>query len=326
MARILLDAGHYGKQNRYHALKQLEYYESQMAWKLHLFQKEALESRGHEVGLTREKQDVDLHVQRRGHLVEGYDILISNHSNTVKDPTVERAVVIPLWDDLSESLANELGACIRDVMGLSSYQVYQPVAKSDRDGNKATKDSYYGILFGAQSKGGSAIILEHGFHTHQPTAEWLCKEENLRKLAEAEAEVIDRFFRARQSEGISAGDKVTIKEGAYYKGDTKAVPEKYINGKIFTVSRLITSNGSKFALLEEITSWVDIDYLSKINATESPKRLFSDVDENSKFYDVIKRSVDLGIISADPNANFNPEQSFSKVEVLELLQKWGSKK
>lgn len=323
MARILLDAGHYAQQNKYHTLSPIEYYESEMAWKLHLYQKAELEKLGHVVDVTRERQDVDLKVQERGKLAKGYDVLISDHSNTSESPETSRAVVIPLWDSVSTGLGNALGQCICDVMGLPYYQVYQPESKSDRDGNPDTKDSYYGLLFGAQTVGASAVILEHGFHTHKKTAQWLYSEDNLKSLARAEALAIDSFFKSLQSEELKEGDKVTIREGAYYKGDKKPVPKTLTDGDVFTVSRLVTSNGSKFALLEEITSWVEVVYLEKINATDGRKRLFADVDETSPHYDIVKWSVDRNIIKAEPEKRFNPEQSVTKVEILEILKNGG---
>lgn len=320
MARILLDAGHFAQQNKYHTLSPIEYYESEMTWKLHLYQKAELEKLGHVVDVTRERQDVDLKVQERGKLAKGYDVLISNHSNTSESPETSRAVVVPLWDSVSMGLAETLGECICDVMGLPNYQVYQPESKSDRDGNPDTRDSYYGLLFGAQTVGASAVILEHGFHTHEKTAQWLYSEDNLKSLARAEALAIDSFFKSLQSEELKEGDKVTIREGAYYKGDKKSVPKTLTDGDVFTVSRLMTSNTSKFALLEEITSWVEVVYLKKINATDSKKRLFADVDETSPYYDLIKRSVDRGIISSDENVKFYPEKAFTKVEILKILE------
>ena len=58
MAKICIDAGHYGKVNRSPVVP--EYYESDMAWELHLLLKTELEKRGNSVITTRPAQAQDL--------------------------------------------------------------------------------------------------------------------------------------------------------------------------------------------------------------------------------------------------------------------------
>ena len=55
--KICLDAGHYGKYNQSPAVR--DYFESDMAWKLHKKLKRALEVFDIEVITTREKKAVD---------------------------------------------------------------------------------------------------------------------------------------------------------------------------------------------------------------------------------------------------------------------------
>ena len=62
--KICLDAGHAGKYNRSPVVP--EYYESDMVWKLHLMQKEALERYGFEVITTRQDQNADRDLYGRG--------------------------------------------------------------------------------------------------------------------------------------------------------------------------------------------------------------------------------------------------------------------
>lgn len=200
--RILLDAGHFGKQNRYHVLKPIEYYESEMTWKLHLCLKEALEAYGFEVGTTREKQEADLPVSERGKMAKYYDLAVSLHSNTSENAKTERAVVIVYqndlaWTDIDEKSAEMgvvLGETVKETMGLSSYQIYRKKHGADRDRNGMRDDEWYGFLYGARLSGTPAVIVEHGFHTHKPTAEWLYNDDNLKKLAEAEAAALAEYY------------------------------------------------------------------------------------------------------------------------------------
>lgn len=197
--KICLDAGHYGKYNRSKMF--LSYYESDMTWKLHLLLKKELEGYGFEVITTRDKKDVDLALDKRGAKSKGCDLFISLHSNACDTESVDRAVVIPYqdvaWtdiDDGSRKIAEKLGACVMNVMGLSSYQIYPRKAGNDRDKNGKLDDEYYGVLYGARKVGTPGVIVEHGFHTNVKTAKWLSVDANLEKLAKAEAEVIAEFF------------------------------------------------------------------------------------------------------------------------------------
>ena len=80
--KICIDAGHYGKYNQSPANK--AYYESEMAWKLHLLLKKYLEQYGFEVILTRADQKKDMRLKDRGRKANGCDLLLSIHSNAAK--------------------------------------------------------------------------------------------------------------------------------------------------------------------------------------------------------------------------------------------------
>lgn len=197
--KICLDAGHFGKYNRSNVYP--SYYESDMTWKLHLLLKKELEKYGFEVITTRENKDVDLDLHLRGMKSKGCDLFISLHSNASNTESVDRAVVIPYqnvkWtdiDDKSSAIADKLGSCVKDIMGLSSYQIYMRGADYDRDGNGMLDDEYYGVLYGARKIGTVGLIVEHGFHTNTKCAKWLSVDSNLEKLAKAEADVIADYF------------------------------------------------------------------------------------------------------------------------------------
>ena len=197
--KICIDAGHYCKYNRSNVYP--SYYESDMTWKLHLMLKKELEAYGFEVVTTRADKNIDLPLDTRGVKSKGCDLFISLHSNACDTESVDRAVVIPYqdvsWttiDDTSRAISEKLGACITDVMDLSSYQIYPRKAGNDRDGNGKLDDEYYGVLYGARKVGTPGVIIEHGFHTNKKCAKWLSDDSNLEKLAKAEAKVIADYF------------------------------------------------------------------------------------------------------------------------------------
>ena len=94
--KICIDAGHFGKYNQSKVYP--SYYESDMAWKLHLLLKKELEGYGFEVITTRENKDVDLPLATRGMMAKGCDLFLSLHSNACATESVDRAVIIPFQD------------------------------------------------------------------------------------------------------------------------------------------------------------------------------------------------------------------------------------
>lgn len=212
---VCLDAGHYGRYNQSPVLK--SYYESEAMWKLTQYEKEALERRGIEVRLTRSSQSRDLEPVARGKRSAGADLLESNHSNACGTETVDRPVVICLVDDqcgemdeLSREAGELVGRTVRDTMKTRGQtQVTDRRAGKDRDGDGKKNDDYYGVLFGAHQAGTPAFICEHSFHTNLRSARWLSDDDNLRRLAEAKAETLARWFGMEEPappEGAAAHD------------------------------------------------------------------------------------------------------------------------
>lgn len=196
---VCLDAGHYGKYNRSPVVK--EYYESDMTWKLHKYQEEALKKHGIQVELTRSSQTYDRDLVARGRSSNGADLFISSHSNATSNSNTDRPEAIHLVDDncssvdeASKEIAELLVATISETMQVSTGKVYSKLSGNDRDGDGTKNDDYYGVLYGAHQVGTPAIILEHSFHTNERAAKWLLSDANLKVLAEAEAKVIASWF------------------------------------------------------------------------------------------------------------------------------------
>lgn len=181
---VCLDAGHYGQYNSSPVIP--EYYESEMNWKLHLLLKTELESYGIIVRQTRQFQDKDLNEYYRGTASEDADLCLSIHSNAAERESADHAVVYVPLSGAGDELGKNLAACISRVM-----RTTEPQRVARREG---ANGDYYGVIRGAAAVGTLALILEHSFHTNTRATRWLLSEENLARLAQAEAEVVAQWF------------------------------------------------------------------------------------------------------------------------------------
>lgn len=230
--RVCIDAGHYGKYNRCPANS--NYYESDMVWKLHLLQKKYLEQLGIEVITTRPAQAQDLALNARGTASKGCDLFISDHSNAVgngMNETVDYVAVYHLvndtttiCDDVSKAIAEKIAPVIAQVMGTKQgYRVVTRKSDNDRNGDGMMNDNYYGVLNGARQVGTPGLILEHSFHTNSVAVAWLLNDNNLDKLARAEAECIASYLLGKtvtldtpeQKEDVEDNVMYRVQVGAY---------------------------------------------------------------------------------------------------------------
>lgn len=198
MKRVCIDPGHYGKYNRCPAIP--EYYESDMTWKLSNLQAKYLKELGIDVILTRSDKDKDMELYDRGMKSKGCDLFISNHSNatTGMNEDIDYVAVYHLVndnttnvDEESKKFANALAPVIANVMGTKQgYKVLTRQASTDRNGDGVMNDNYYGVLNGSRQAGTPGLIIEHSFHTNSASVRWLLNDDNLDKIARAEAETI----------------------------------------------------------------------------------------------------------------------------------------
>ncbi len=188
--RIMLDAGHYGKRNQSPSVP--EYYESVQMWKLCEFLAEELTVLGFEVLKTRKSCAKDLAVVERGKLAKGCDLFLSLHSNATGNGNTktDRVSVYAPFDNVNDShklgkiLASTVAACMQVA---DNYVKTRKSEKGDYE--------YYGVMRGARSVDCPLYyIVEHSFHTNERSAKWLMDDENLRKLAIAEATSIAIYF------------------------------------------------------------------------------------------------------------------------------------
>lgn len=217
MAKILLDAGHYGKYNRSPHVK--EYYESERMWVLCRLLQMQLEKRGHIVYTTRSEQNKDLSVTERGKMAKDFDMFISLHSNDFDGSNdLEKAERIDYVVAYAPSYAKNDRCKNSQALGLRFAEYFSGVIKAKQEPRvdarlKSNGDEYYGVLRGWQKTNCPiGFIIEHGFHSNPKTAKWLLDDENLMNLASGEANIIDNYFKEKKE--IEVGSIVKIKDGA----------------------------------------------------------------------------------------------------------------
>ncbi len=183
--KICIDAGHYGKYNQSPWNK--SYYESDMNWKLHNYIASELTARGVQVVKTRTEQAKDLELTSRGKKAKGCDLFLSIHSNASGDSSQDSPWACVCVSGKADKLGKAIADTCAAVMGTKQLgRIYKRYGSGNAD--------YYGVLRGAASVGVTGILMEHSFHTNPASTAWLLNDENLKKLAKAEAETICKYY------------------------------------------------------------------------------------------------------------------------------------
>lgn len=280
--KICLDAGHYAKYNNSPVNK--DYWESKVVWELHLLLKKYLESYGIEVITTRADQSKDLGLKERGQKAKGCDLFLSLHTNACSVEYVDYPVAIVPINGKGDDIGKKLALCCSSVM--ETDQIGQMISKKG-----SGEWDYYSVIYGAVSVGVVGIILEHSFHTNLRTTQWLLDQDNLDKLAKAEAEVIaEHFGLIKEVETLNKNDIVTVSKGATYYNGAK-VPDWVLNKKW-----IIKSVSGDRAVIDKstdgefsINSPINVKYLTKVKETEEDK--------------VLKWAKDNGLITSETDLN-----------------------
>lgn len=294
MAKICIDPGHYRKYNRSPGVP--EYYESVMVWKLSQLQKKYLEEMGHTVILTREDPDKDLALQARGKKSKGCNLFISNHSNAAGNSMNENVNYVAVYhlvddktttcDDIAKDFAYQIAPVIGTVMGIP-YKVLTRKAVSDRNGDGISNDNYYGVLHGARLVNTPGLILEHGFHTNTACVRWLLDDNNLDKLARAEAACINAYFQGTSNSGATEPEEK--KDGPVNKPSNPSTPvvkvrvaitnlnirkgpgtnferTKFIEPGVYTITEIQNGAGSKagWGKLKSGAGWISLDFVQRL--------------------------------------------------------------
>ncbi len=192
--KITIDAGHI---KGYNVGADPRYNEGQMAWTLSKLLGAALEKYGAQVFYTRADITEDLALELRGKTAHdnGSDLFISLHSDGFTSPTAKGVTVFySNYRKDSAQLAAALGSAVAGLIATPFRG-----AMTRLYGGAYPQADYYGVVRGAvgyrgERAPGAAFLIEHGFHSNPDDCAWLMREDNLAKLAVAEAEVIARFY------------------------------------------------------------------------------------------------------------------------------------
>ena len=211
MVRIVLDPGH--GQN-YNKGAVTPYYEGNQMFKLAYYLKPELERYGIAVKVTRSKVTDDPALSTRGKAAKGYDLFLSLHSNAPGNNASNYSAIrgTSIYDSVTQpnkKLADALGQAIAKTMGHNFRGTNY---------RRGTNGDYYGVLRNAVAVGvPSAILIEHGFHTNPDDCRWLLDDNNLKRLAKTEAEIIAAHYKIIVKEDPNLRYGQTLKRGA--KGD-----------------------------------------------------------------------------------------------------------
>ncbi len=224
---VCLDAGHYGAYNQSPVVP--EFREGEVNWRLQTHLQAALEERGIRVITTRSDPNKDLGLTQRGKMAQNCDLFISLHVNAADNPDARYVLGVYMMDDKYSKYATEyLLPAVASIMK-APMQQWTKVSSTDRDGD-GVKDEYYGVLRGAKSVGVPGLILEHGFYTNEAQARWLMDDENLIKLAQAEADAIAQWF-------------MSLTVGYSYVLNLKSVRRDSRGPRVAMIQSLLTDHG-----------------------------------------------------------------------------------
>lgn len=329
--KICLDAGHYKNYNQ-GVVK--NYYEGNVVWKLTNLQKKYLEQyKDVTVVLTRTDISKDLSLSDRGAKSKGCDLFLSNHTNYVDNSSVDRAVIIYPFDNKNKSdvLGKKLGAKIQEVMGLK--QNYQMMTKKNNSGGE-----YYGVMRASRAAGCPRYyILEHGFHSHKATCNWLLKDENLEKLAKAEVEVIASYYGLKKKTETSkpvTPPVVEDKPNTDFKSYVVKITADILNvrsgpGTQYSKTGQV-SKGEAYTIVDESNGWGKLKSgLGWISLEYTDKKATSAPAPTSKTPYTVIINTDVLNVRSGPGTNYSvltKVREGDKYTIVEEKDGWGKLK
>lgn len=198
--KVMIDPGHFSYYNR--STVYSPYWESVMTWKLSNFLQEELQKLGVHADLTKSSLDEDPSLNDRGFSSKGYDFFISMHSNAGIYEYMDAPIAFVYqdlpWtdiDDISRELGLKLAKKTAEVMKTTQKgSTERKKGTGDWDKNGINDDEWYSVLFASRFVGTPGILMEHSFHTNYRSSVWLYNDNNLKKLAKAEAKEIYDYF------------------------------------------------------------------------------------------------------------------------------------
>lgn len=166
------------------------------------------------VVMTRQKVEDDLSLYNRAACGKDCDLLISAHSNAVGTDVNENVDYVSCYYPVSgelQELAKKLSAVVAKTIGTNQ------APKAIQKWNSAHTADWMGIIRHSAAFGVPALLLEHSFHTNTCVTKWLMSDDNLQKLADAEAEVIAESYNLEKEESEMRYEKLKDLKADQYK-------------------------------------------------------------------------------------------------------------
>ena len=189
MPSVMIDPGH-GPGNA--NMGPSGYREYEGMWKLSNYLKSALERSGIRAYLTREEWE-DPSLPERGRAAAGHDVFLSQHSNAAGEALAGQLrgteVYYSVRQPVNYAFAADLSFMVARTLGIPNNG-----AKTRASASDPTRD-YYAVMRAAVDVGCPHVLFsEIAYHDNAEDEALLLDNENLRRVAEAQAEVICRFL------------------------------------------------------------------------------------------------------------------------------------
>ena len=191
--RVLIDPGHApGSGNR----GPNGYREYAGMWRLSVFLQEILQSKSMHVQLTRlERQDPPL--AERGGMARGFDLFISQHSNAFNGTVRGSECFFSVQQSQNRELAARLSAETARLFGHNDRGAKTRAGADGRD--------FFGVMRAAVAAGCPRVLLmESGFHDNPLDEAFLLQDANLRRLAQAQADIICDVLSIKHTQRLQA--------------------------------------------------------------------------------------------------------------------------
>ena len=189
MIKVCIDPGHGGSDRANRGSN--GYVEADGVLAISKYLKEELESTGKfQVILTRDR-DMTLSLTERGRIAarNKVDLFISQHTNAGPKGAGGTEVYYSVDIPGDRELAAKLSAEVASVLGIKDRGI------KTRESTITRGEDYYTVIDAAQDGGVPHVLLiESAFHSNPDEERLLMKDENLRKIAQAQAKVISGFF------------------------------------------------------------------------------------------------------------------------------------
>ena len=210
MIKVMIDPGH-GSGSANKGLS--GYYEYDGVWKISVYLKELLAEKGIRADLTK-NWDQDPELYARGQKAKGYDLFISEHTNANNGAARGVEVFYDYSKPQDELFAEKLAGNIAAVMGNPNRGAKTRVYT---EGGKIY--NYYGIIRSASATDCKHIFLvENGFHDNPVDEAFLKFDENLKMIAQTQAETIFEIMSVKDMT-VQEAEKI-VREKADLDGNT----------------------------------------------------------------------------------------------------------